>query len=295
MQKVLLAVMLWACSTAASAAVYVPIDLPPEITEALKAWNPNNFIEHRRNAEAGDVKAQFIVGAAYLTGRMPEGDRRVQDFNRAKEWLRRVAEQGNIDAIYVLGRLYSTGGYLISPIPGLPDDFAEAEKWLLKAADVGHLKASMTLGDLYSKAENFKRNATSSPADYKAAARWYRVAAEQDYLPAQYALAQLYAQGLGVDKDPAEAVLWYDKVLKHAGGDARAYWNLIAKARREREQARLELAAPEFRRTLSVGARASAGVVTAIEPERVRVKTYTLPPYERWIQIEELYPKDLPE
>lgn len=295
MRRFCLALALWACGAVATAQEFVPVDLPADIAAAIKPWNPRNFLDHMRRAEEGDVQAQFVVGAAYLMGRMPEGERRVQDFDKAKEWLRRVAEQGNVDAMFVLGRLYCTGGYLINPLAGLPDDYAEAEKWLQKAADTGHVQASMTLGDLYAKAENFKRNAMSWPADYVTAARWYRLAAEQDYLPAQYALARLHAQGLGVDRDYAEAVLWYDKVLSHAGSDARQYWNLIARTRREREQALLELAAPEFRRNVQVGDRASAGVVTEVEPQRVKVQTYTLPPYDRWVDIDELYPKALPE
>jgi TPR repeat protein len=72
-------------------------------------------------AEAGDPRAQSIVGFLYETGRgLP------QNLTVACYWYRRAAEQGDPTAQYLLGLQYDRG-------QGVPHDLVEAEKWLILA------------------------------------------------------------------------------------------------------------------------------------------------------------------
>ncbi len=43
---------------------------------------------------------------------------------------------------------------------------------------------------------------------------WYRKAAEQGHAAAQNNLGECYAEGVGVEKDPAQAVVWYRKAAE---------------------------------------------------------------------------------
>jgi uncharacterized protein len=56
--------------------------------------------------------------------------------------------------------------------------------------------------------------------DYAEAAKWYRAASENGYRPAHRALARLYEQGRGVPQDHAAAFELYEKAA--AGGDVAA-------------------------------------------------------------------------
>ena len=47
--------------------------------------------------------------------------------------------------------------------------------------------------------------------DYAKAVEWYQKAADQEYAPAQYSLGFMYLNGLGVDQGYAKAVEWYQK------------------------------------------------------------------------------------
>ena len=66
--------------------------------------DPDPITELRRQAEQGDVEAQFQLGFRYATGRgIP------QDDAEAVRWYRLAAEQGDAYAQYNLGVSYSTG------------------------------------------------------------------------------------------------------------------------------------------------------------------------------------------
>jgi TPR repeat protein len=52
------------------------------------------------------------------------------------------------------------------------------------------------------------------------AARWYERAARQGHHPAQNALAILYAEGRGVARDPVRAYMWFDIAARGGNGFA---------------------------------------------------------------------------
>jgi hypothetical protein len=69
-------------------------------------------------AEAGDARAQAILGYMFATGRgVP------QNYIAAAGWYRRASEQGHPTAQYMLGLMYDKG-------QGVPQDYVEAYKWL---------------------------------------------------------------------------------------------------------------------------------------------------------------------
>lgn len=71
-----------------------------------------------RAAEAGDPRAQTMVGFMYETGRgLP------QDYMLAVAWYQRAAEQGYPRAQHLLGLMYDKG-------QGVAENYVAAHKWL---------------------------------------------------------------------------------------------------------------------------------------------------------------------
>ncbi len=81
-----------------------------------------DFETLRRNAEAGDAKAQFDLAKAYS-----EGNGVAKDSAKGMEWLKRSALQGFAGAQVVLGVMYQKG-------INIEQDSSEAAKWYRKAA-----------------------------------------------------------------------------------------------------------------------------------------------------------------
>ena len=118
---------------------------------ALQIWRPL--------AQAGDVKAQFWLGAMYDLGRgVP------QDHVMAASWYRYAAEQGNPNAQHNLAHMYEMG-------QGLPADYAMAAAvlWYRRAAEQGYSAAQLNLGALYTEGRGVKR-------DYVQAYKWLTLA-----------------------------------------------------------------------------------------------------------------------
>lgn len=65
-------------------------------------------------------------------------------------------------------------------------------------------------------AESHRTDPPGCETDDAQAAAWYRKAADQGDTEAQTRLAEAYAKGIGVPKDPVQAVLWYQKVAAKA-------------------------------------------------------------------------------
>mgnify|MGYP000780766156 FL=1 len=76
---------------------------------------------YEQAASAGDARAQYIVGLAYL-----EGSGVPVDEGKAFNWLRLAAGQDHVNAMLMLSVCYSTG-------KGTPQDADMAEVWKKKA------------------------------------------------------------------------------------------------------------------------------------------------------------------
>ncbi len=148
----------------------------------------------RESAEAGDVVAQFSLGALLYYG--------TSDTARAIAWLRRAAAQQYAPAEFQMGQLYDFGF-------GVGQHDGEALAWYRKAAEHGSAAGQRSVGDFY-------RNGRGVAADAAEAARWYRRAADGDDIRAQYQLGQQYLDGTGVARDYPSAFFWFSIAASQA-------------------------------------------------------------------------------
>ncbi len=139
-----------------------------------------------RAAEAGDTRAQRLLGEVYSYG---YGVR--QSFKEGEKWYRMAAEHGDTVSQYSLGNFFQYGR-------AVREDLDEAMRWYEKAAEQGMPEAQAKLGLLSTQ----KGNATE-------AAIWNRRAAEQGDGMAQFNLAIMYANGRGVPQDHLTAYVWF--------------------------------------------------------------------------------------
>ena len=141
-----------------------------------KAFSATNYISKlKKQAEAGDIEAQFNLGMCYKNGYGVE-----KNLRKATNLYRKAAEQGDATAQYNLGLCYANGD-------GVEKNLPEAAKWWRKAAEQGNAKAQFDLGLLYYWGCGVEQNLTE-------AANWFRKAAEQGDADAQKALKELNMQ-----------------------------------------------------------------------------------------------------
>ncbi|MBN1141703.1 MAG: sel1 repeat family protein [Deltaproteobacteria bacterium] len=116
-----------------------------------------------------------------------------------REYLR-AAELGHLGA-----QIHLALSYAASPSP---EDFLEARKWFRKGAEQGASSPQLALADMYREGDLDGRH-----RDYREAIRWYQKAATSQNPrhrgEACHALAEMHEQGLGVPKNPGQALKWY--------------------------------------------------------------------------------------
>jgi len=109
----------------------------------------------------------------------------------------KLAEKGNAEAEFKVGEMYETGF-------GVKQDMKEAEIWINKAAEKGHETANFKL--LYWDLE--KNGVTSSN---KAEFESVQAKAKAGNPQAEYYVGKMYSRGVGVKKDPDQAINWLNK------------------------------------------------------------------------------------
>lgn len=217
---------------------------PNGTAEKERRW-AENFEKRKRDAEKGDLEAQFQLASNYLYG--------VGVSKNEKEgvkWLTRAAEKGHVDAQFELGQR----------LEGAGNDLRQAAKWYEKAAEQGHAFAQLrlifmyeygkgveknydlatkwceklenrhpefaasvglTTGDLFDSIAYKYRTGEGEPLDYAKAKYWYEKAAAQGNLSAYCSLGMMYYSGEGVEKDYAKAMDWFCKAAERKS--TRAY------------------------------------------------------------------------
>ncbi|AMC35017.1 tetratricopeptide repeat protein [Janthinobacterium sp. B9-8] len=134
-------------------------------------------------AEAGDSKARYLLGMAYL-----KGDGVPQDAQKARLWLSTAGDIG----IYRLGMMTLKG-------EGGAKDQAKGIAMVQTAAKNHDPAAIYTLGNWHRYGDYLKQ-------DDKSALQHYRNAANLQYVPALQELALAYEMGeMGLDINPAQA------------------------------------------------------------------------------------------
>lgn len=114
---------------------------------------------YTRAAEAGDARAQFLLGLRYETGTASEADER-----RAAEWFTRAAGQGHTEAQFKLALMYDAGR-------GVDQDPGEAARWYRSAAEAGLAEAQYNLGVAYLNGNGVVRDVAEAFA-------WITIAAD---------------------------------------------------------------------------------------------------------------------
>lgn len=129
-----------------------------DLTDAFAAADYKKVLEIAMpRAEAGDARAQTMIGSLYSYGRgVP------QSYPKAEEWFRKAAEQGFAPGEYALGMFYRVGA------TGNRDDEA-AFVWLKKAADQDSPEAQFEVGHMYREGVGVSPDPAKA-ADYEARA-----------------------------------------------------------------------------------------------------------------------------
>jgi uncharacterized protein len=175
----------------------------------------------RAAAEAGDARAQYEFGRLIARG----GDRA----GLAARWYRRAAEQGDADARRALSDYEAARGP--GPRKGRvaldrardcarthPSE-EECDMLFVAAAKEGSAEAQCRVGRARLAAvgaqevDDLVRAPRTAESRGKPAVlegvRYLRMAAEQGDMEAQYLLGGLLEEGTYLDRDPAQARLWY--------------------------------------------------------------------------------------
>jgi TPR repeat protein/DNA-binding transcriptional regulator YbjK len=179
-------------------------------------------------AEAGNPKAELIVGLKYLHG---EGT--APDQPMAAQWIRRAAEQHEPMAQYWLASLYEQGN-------GVVADSAEAVRWYEAAAGQGNRKAMHALGVAYAEGRGTQK-------DYSEAARWFAKAAALGLVNSEFNLGVLYERGLGVPQSLLDAYKWYAVAAAQGDAESRARIEALKTQLKSDDIAAAERAAENFR------------------------------------------------
>lgn len=158
---------------------------PGEKSEILKQIMPTGseneptpeekFLQLRKDADAGDAKAQNGLGVMYYTGEAISKDSSGKILSNdpvtAAAWFHRSAAQGYADAQFNLGLMYANG-------EGVGKDPVKAVELFQKAADQGNVDAENNLGVMYFSGEGIARDADK-------AKEWFTKAAAQGNADAQ--------------------------------------------------------------------------------------------------------------
>jgi TPR repeat protein len=161
-----------------------------------------------QNLEEAKKNYQKAIDGGYDRARAAMGHLLVTEkkYDEAKALTEPCAQKGVGDCQYLLGGMYESG-------LGVPQDDGQARGYYLRAAEKGVTSAQTRLGMLLLKAE-----------DYPNAWKWLQKGAEKKHPMAHYYLGVILANGLGQNKNEAEAVVYYRKAAEK--GLPEAQYNL---------------------------------------------------------------------
>ncbi len=98
---------------------------------------PVDYNDIKKQAEKGDIDAQYILGTMYY-----DGDGVTQDYKQAAYWFTKGAKQGDARFQLILGMMYYDG-------QGVPQNYKQAAYWLTKCAEQGDARIQFFLGRMY--------------------------------------------------------------------------------------------------------------------------------------------------
>jgi hypothetical protein len=153
----------------------------------------------------------------------------------------KLAEKGNAEAEFKVGEMYETGF-------GVTQDMKQAENWINKAAEKGHETANFKL--LYWDLE--KNGVTSTN---KAELESLQTKAKEGNPQAQYYVGKMYSRGVGLKRNPDQAINWLNKAAFVGVLEAEremvvvreSKQNMVLEQQRAEEKKRAELRAQQDR------------------------------------------------
>lgn len=150
-------------------------------------------------AEAGHARAQWRLGSAYEMGSGVERDAEI-----AYRLYTESAAQGFIHAKQTLGKLYIDGR-------GTAPDYDRAYTLLREAAEADVVRAMVDLARLYQDPDRGPMH------DPSRAVHWLRISAEENQPTGVRGLSEAYLNGIGVERDPVEALRVYVEYEERTG------------------------------------------------------------------------------
>lgn len=117
--------------------------------------------ELRPLADAGDPRAQYIMGVMALNGLAGEAQP-----NEGAAWLMLAAEQNYVEAQVELARLYKIG-------EGVEQDLSKMVHWYRRAAEQGHVGAQLFVADAYAYGQGIETDLVEAYMWYDVAMRYW--------------------------------------------------------------------------------------------------------------------------
>ncbi len=158
---------------------------------------------YRREAVAGDARAQFYLGLMHEQGLIGE----TPDLEAARDWYLEAARGGYPPAQYKAGIFLENGR-------GGARDAARAADFYRRAAERGLKEAQYNYGLMLARGRGTGR-------DVRAAIPWLERAALAGMTQAALSLAELHTAGVGTPVDPVEAWAWLKRAADAGNAEAR--------------------------------------------------------------------------
>ena len=179
----------WGVAIAADTAKSASEDTKGAADAQMGSIDYSNFAQVKKAAERGDPKAMDVLGDMYAEGRGVQ-----ENFAEAAKWYRRSADAGYPETFAGMGMLS-----LVKAMGLASDD-----------------ESAVRLAHDESKKDEFWRflhypqeYPVRNQVELKEALRWLRKGAEEGHdARAQLILALLTSSGVGMEKDPVQAVKW---------------------------------------------------------------------------------------
>ncbi|MBB5321865.1 tetratricopeptide repeat protein [Marinobacter oulmenensis] len=176
----------------------------------VEIFYSQDFEANLTKAKSGDMRAQYLVGAAYLYG-LDEENVDV-DEEKGRFWLQKSADQGAAEAYSELARIYRYG-------MGVEKSSSNWLKYMTEAAERGMLSRQTDLMKVY-RDGNPEMGVEKNEKKYM---YWLKKEAEAGAPISIYNLAWSYREGRGVEKDIDKAFEWIMKGVQKDDGSAQAY------------------------------------------------------------------------
>ncbi|KAG4096399.1 HCP-like protein [Neocallimastix lanati (nom. inval.)] len=139
----------------------------------------------------------------------------IRDYKYAIQLLEKASNLGHIQSQYKLGTCYEYGKL------GVEVDAKMSMKYFGMAAAKGHGESMFELAGWYLTGSEVYKDESREEVEYiiepsnEIAFQWTRKAAERNLPKAEFAIGYFYENGIGINKDPEEAMKWYYVASTH--------------------------------------------------------------------------------